>query len=106
MTSSTYYTKMVAIKDELAAVEVIIDDGEMASYILNGLDFEYNPFVSSMLGCADSLSLSDLYSHLLFYEMRLEAYNEAGQYTSWANSSSRGGFRGHGNSSRGNGGHN
>ncbi|XP_072150085.1 uncharacterized protein [Setaria viridis] len=97
MTSSTYFTKMVAIKDELAVVGIIIDDGEMASHILNGLDFEYNPFVSSMLGCAVPISLSELYSHLRSYELCLEAYNEGSQYSSSANVASRGGFRGRSN---------
>jgi len=48
MTLSTYFTKMVAIKDELTAIGILIDDGEMTSHILNSLDFdfEYNPFVS------------------------------------------------------------
>nr|XP_034604638.1 uncharacterized protein LOC117864620 [Setaria viridis] len=43
MISSTYFTKMVVMKNELAVVGILIDDGEMASHILNGLDFEYNP---------------------------------------------------------------
>lgn len=49
MSSSTYFTKICSIKDELAAVCKIIDDDEMAHYILTGLDFEYNLFVSSVL---------------------------------------------------------
>ncbi|XP_072150100.1 uncharacterized protein [Setaria viridis] len=103
MTSSTYFTKMVAIKDEFVVVGIIIDDGEMASHIINDLDLKYNPFVSSMIGYADPPSLSELYSHSMSYELRLEAYNEGGQYSFSANSANRGGFRGCGNGGRGSG---
>jgi hypothetical protein len=37
------------------------DDGDLISYILNGLDSDYNPFVSSM-AVKDTLTLSDLYA--------------------------------------------
>lgn len=57
MTTSTYFTKMIAIKDELAAVGKIVDDEEVVTQILNGLDFEYNPLVSSVLGRTEPVSL-------------------------------------------------
>jgi len=106
MSSSVYFTKMCSIKDELATVGKIVDDDEMIQYILARLDFEYNSFLTSMLGRVGSISLSDLYSQLLSYEMRLEMYQHAGQYQSSANSASRGrggGGRGRGNRGRGNG---
>lgn len=105
MTSSTYFTKMCSIKYELAAVGKVIDDDEMVHYILTGLDYEYNPFVSSVLGRVGSITLGGLYSQLLSYDMRLEMYQDGGQYQSSANAASRGRGgrgRGRGNHGRGN----
>ena len=62
MTTAAYFNKMTSIRDELAAVGKAVDDEEMVQFIMNGLDFDYNPLVSSILGRSDSISLSDLYS--------------------------------------------
>ena len=95
MTSTAYFSKMTTIKDELAAIGKPVDDEEVVTQILNGLDYDYNPFVSSVLGRTDQISLDDLYSDLLAYDARLEMYREAQgggqqQYMSSANSASRG----------------
>src|SRR6185436_18744040 len=95
MTSTAYFSKMTTIRDELAAIGKPVDDDEVVTQILNGLDFDYNPFVSSVLGRADQISLDDLYSDLLAYDARLEMYREAQgggqqQYMSSADSASRG----------------
>lgn len=71
---------MQSIKDELAAAGKPVSDEEVVAHILNGLNFDYHPFVSSMLGCGDLISLSDLYSHLIEYDLRLEMFQEAGQF--------------------------
>lgn len=99
MTNTAYFNKMMAIRDELAAVGKEVEDDEMVSNILNGLDFEYNAFVSSVLGRAEPISLSDLFSQLLAYDLRLEMYQGDGNYQSSANMAGRGhgGYRGCGN---------
>lgn len=99
MTTVAYFTKMCAIRDELAAVGKPIEDGEMASHILNGLGYDYNPFVSAMLGRLDPVPLSDLYSQLMAYDLRMEMYQGEAQYQSSANAAGRGrgGSRGRGN---------
>lgn len=76
---------MCSIGDELATIGKIIDDDEMAHYILTGLDFDYNPFVSSIMGQVGSISLGDLYCQLLFYDQCMEMYQEGGQYQSSIN---------------------
>jgi hypothetical protein len=73
---ATYFSKMTAIKDELAVASKLIDDDELIQYILNGLDFNYNSFVSSVLGRTDTPSLSELYAQLLAYDTRMEMYQE------------------------------
>ena len=85
MTTAAYFNKMRSIKDELAAAGKPVDDDEVVSHILNGLDYDYNPFVSSMLSRVEPISLSDLFSQLLSYDLRLDMYQEGGQYQSSAN---------------------
>jgi hypothetical protein len=47
MTMSQYFTKMKGFTDELTASGMILDDEEIVSYILNGLDSDYTPMVFS-----------------------------------------------------------
>lgn len=61
---------MKALADEIATAGKAIDDDELIGYILNGLNSDYNPFVSSM-STKDSISLSDLYAQLLSFESRI-----------------------------------
>ena len=96
--ASAYYTKMKGLADEMAAAGKKLDDDDVIDYILNGLDADYNPFVSSM-SVKDNLSLTDLYGQLLSYEARLLQQNQdGGRIYSSANtaSSGRGRGRGHG----------
>ena len=90
LSASAYYTKMKGLADEMAAAGKKLDDDDIIEYILNGLDAEYNPFVSSMT-IKDNVSLSDLYAQLLSYEARLLQQNQdGGHFYSSANSASRG----------------
>lgn len=67
MATSTYFTKMCSIRDELATVGKVTNDDEMVHYILSGLDYECNSFVTSVLGRAGSISL--VICTLNFYPM-------------------------------------
>lgn len=100
MTTAAYFNKMRNIKNELAATGKPVEDDEVVSHILNGLDYEYNPIVSTILGRVEPISLSDLYSQLLAYDLHMEKYQDGGQYQSSANAAGRG--RGSGNRGRGN----
>jgi hypothetical protein len=61
LSASAYYSKMKGIADEMAAAGKKIDDDDLIGHILNGLESEYNPFVS-LISVKDSLSLGDLYA--------------------------------------------
>ena len=88
--ASAYYTKMKGLADEMAAAGKKLDDDDVIDYILNGLDADYNPFVSSM-SVKDNLSLTDLYGQLLSYEARLLQQNQdGGRIYSSVNTASRG----------------
>ena len=104
LTTVEYFNKIQNIKDELASVGVTINDDEVVAHMLNGLDFDYHPFVSSMMGRSGDLSLSELYSLLMEYDLRLEMYQGAEQHQSSANVASRGrGNRGRSGGRRGGG---
>jgi len=88
--ASAYYSKMKGLADEMAAAGKKFDDDGLIGYILNGLDSDYNPFVSSV-SVKDSLSLSDLYAQLLSYEARLnQQRGDERRFYSSANVASRG----------------
>lgn len=67
--------------DETAASDKNFDDDDIINYILNGLDADYNPFVSSMT-VKDNLMLTDLYAPLLAYEAWLLQQRRAHLYSS------------------------
>ena len=108
--AAAYFSKIKAIGDELAAACRPLPDEELVSFILAGLDFDYNPLVSSVVGRTTPIPLSDLYAQILAYDMRsqmLQDNHNANQNSSAnAVSRGRGGFRGRGRGGggRGNGG--
>jgi hypothetical protein len=67
-TCVAYYSKMKGSADELAAGGKCLDDEEVVTYILAGLDFEYNPFVEAFIAKTEPHTLNDLYSQLLTAE--------------------------------------
>lgn len=80
-----------------------MDDEELVTYILAGLDFDYNSVVSSVANRAEPISVSELHAQLTGFESRMELLQGAAQ--SSANSASRGG-RGGGGGGGGHGGPN
>lgn len=89
MTTTEYFNKMKALGDELAAAGKKIEDDKMVSFILVGLDADYNPIVTLVMGKLDPIPLSELYAQVMSYEIRLEMLNDqGGQYQSSANFSS------------------
>jgi hypothetical protein len=79
-----------------------LDDEEQSSYILAGLDAEYNSLVSSIAARVEPITLNELYSQLLSFETRLELQNQGtgGLFQSSANNA----MHGHGGFNRGSGG--
>jgi hypothetical protein len=88
-TMTEYFNKMRSLGEEMAAAGRRLDDDELVEYILTGLDFEYNPIVSSVLARSESLTLSELYAQLLAFETRLELMGQ-GSNASLVNMAGRG----------------
>lgn len=89
------------IRDELVATRKGPDDEEFISFVLNGLNFDYNSLISSVLGRIGTITINDFYAELLSFEMRLAMLKETpdgeGQFQSSVNAASRGrggGYRG------------
>lgn len=93
MTAAAYYAKMKTIRDELVATGKGPDNEEFISFVLNGLNLDYNSLVSSVLGRIDTITISDFYAELLSFEMRLQMLKETpdgeGQFQSLVNAASR-----------------
>lgn len=63
---------MKRLADEMAAARKALGDEEIVSYIIMGLDEEYNPLVSAVLARSTPMSPNELYSQMLSYESHLE----------------------------------
>jgi hypothetical protein len=96
-----YVGKMRTLGDEMAAAGKPIDNDELLTYILTGLDIEFNPVVTSLLSRKESVTVSEAYSQLLAFETRMEIMG-SGNSGSSANSANRGGRGGSGGRGRGN----
>jgi glutathionylspermidine synthase len=62
MSISEYITKMKSLADEMAYAKKKVNDEELVSYILEGLDEEYNPVVSSLLARVEPVSVAEAHS--------------------------------------------
>lgn len=102
--TAAYFSKMRALGDELAAAGKPLEDEELVSHIISGLDANYHPLVSSIITYTEPMGLSDLYAQIMCYDMRLEdlfGSSNSNQFQSSANNTSRG--KGGSNQDRGGG---
>jgi hypothetical protein len=106
MSISEYITKMKSLTDEMASAKKKVDDEELVSYILAGLDEEYNPVVSALLARVEPVSVAEAHSQLLSFENRINLMH--GGHQASANAARRGcggpSPRGRGRSDSGHGG--
>jgi hypothetical protein len=57
-----YISKPRTLADEMAMAGKKIDDEELLSYILAGLDYKYNSVVSALVARPDTISIGKAYS--------------------------------------------
>jgi len=104
LTAVAYFAKMKALGDELAAAGRPVSNEELITFILAGLDLDYNALVQSVMAKTDPVTLSDLYGQILAYDSRLQMLQDMQNsgYNSSANAVARGrgGFRGRGRGGR------
>lgn len=64
-TIAEFFSKIKSLADDMASAGKKLEDEEIASYILAGLDMEYNPIVSSISVHVEPLTLGELYTQLV-----------------------------------------
>jgi hypothetical protein len=95
LSAAAYFAKMKGYTDEMAAAGKRLEDDDIVSYILTGLDADYNPLVENINSRSEPISLSSLYAQLLSAEVQLKNQNN---FQMSANVAHRGGYapgRGH-----------
>jgi uncharacterized membrane protein YgcG len=104
-TVAEYISMMKTLADDRASTGKKLNDEEFSTYVLAGLDSDYNSIVSSIAARVEPISFVELYSQLLTHENRLDFQNSGGNSSqSSVNNAShgRGGFsRGCGGRGRG-----
>ncbi|XP_073355299.1 uncharacterized protein [Aegilops tauschii subsp. strangulata] len=93
---TTFFNKVKSLADTLSSIGKSLRDEEFTSFILNGLDEDYDSLVENVNGRDTPMPPRDLYARLLNTEQRLAARRSVGVYTEGpsANVSLRGGARG------------
>ena len=59
-TVSEYFAKMKALADDMAAVGRKLEDEELVSYILTGLDLDFDSIISVVAARVESIAVSEL----------------------------------------------
>lgn len=67
-TIAEFFNKMKSLVDNMASAGKKLEDEEIASYILVGLDMDFNPVISSMLVRVELLTLGEPYTQLVSWE--------------------------------------
>jgi hypothetical protein len=98
MSIASYFSTMRGYADKMAAAGKPIDDDDVVSYILNGLDADYNSLIEQVNGMTETISPETLYSRLLDTEAWVTSQKmQREQYHMVANAAAWGGGGGGGN---------
>jgi hypothetical protein len=81
---------MCALADDMASSGKPLDDEDIVSYILAGLDEEYNSVVTTLVARSDPVSVAEAYAQLLHYEQRQSLLHGDNADQPSANMASRG----------------
>jgi hypothetical protein len=95
-----YLDEIKGLSDEMAAAGKPLDNLDVISYILSGLDEEYDGFVAAitaLIKAEKTVSLGDVYSQFMSYEARMESRKSIDSSSgNTATRGGRGGARGRG----------
>ena len=72
MSGIDYIQKLKGLCNNLAAIREPVSRNDHLIYMFNGLDYEYNPFVTSINARPNMPSIEEVHSLFLSYEFRLE----------------------------------
>jgi hypothetical protein len=68
LSAADYFRKVKGLATDLAAAGAALRDDEIIAYLFAGLGSDYDPFVTSMTTKAGSLTLDEVYAHLMAFE--------------------------------------
>ncbi|XP_044334485.1 uncharacterized protein [Triticum aestivum] len=88
-----FFAHMRSLADELAAAGRPLEDDELISYILNGLDMDYQPLVSALDARTIPVTLDELFAQMSNFDQRVALFQGAGTgggFKSSANIATRG----------------
>jgi hypothetical protein len=97
LTITSFFNKAKGLADTLASISQPLRDDEFTSYILNGLDKDYDSYFEAVNHRDNPMTSRDLYSRLLNTEQHIasrrsiEGHYEVYHNTSSANAASHGG---------------
>ena len=69
---SDYFTKLKSLADEMALAGRKLEDEELVSYILTGLDSEFDSVVMPVSTRVEPITVNELYAQLVAHEQCLE----------------------------------
>ena len=72
MSGTDYIQKLKGLCSNLATIGEPVSRNDHLIYMFNGLDYEYNPFVTAINARPDMPSIEEVHSLFLSYEFRLE----------------------------------
>ena len=75
LSAGEYIQKLKSICNSLATIGEPISKKNHLIYLFNGLDGEYNPFVTSIQNQPDQPTIEQIHSLLFSYDFRLEQQN-------------------------------
>ncbi|KAK1662393.1 hypothetical protein QYE76_050552 [Lolium multiflorum] len=84
-----YFNKMAGLADTLASIGQPLLSEDFTTYVLNGLDDDYDNLVENISGRDDPLPRRELYSRLLGREQRVKVKNASPSFSA-ANAAARG----------------
>uniref|UniRef100_A0A452YB90 Retrotransposon gag domain-containing protein n=1 Tax=Aegilops tauschii subsp. strangulata TaxID=200361 RepID=A0A452YB90_AEGTS len=77
-TVGAYFAHIHSLADEPAAAGKPLDDDEVISYILAGLDMEYQPLVSALDARKEPITIDDLFPQVSNLDQRIAMFHGAG----------------------------
>ena len=84
-----YFNKMTSLADTLASIGQPLQDEDFTTFVLNGLDDDYDNLIENVHGREDTLPRRELYARLLGREQRIKARRVSPSFAS-ANAATRG----------------
>jgi uncharacterized membrane protein YgcG len=96
MSVTEYVAKIKFLADDMASAGKKVDDEELVSYLLAGLDEKFNPVVTAVGARTESISVGELVSQLLSFEHRLDLLHGGSQGSANMAKCGRGGSNNHG----------